>query len=199
MKQSYKTTFLLWVILILLFVTIYNFYSKFSMEPQEMDFSTFMKHVEKQEVKSVKIKGLSYTGELTNGTKFATTGIIGENITDKLIANNVLVTFEKEEQSSIWVQILTSWLPMIFLVVIFILFMRQMTAGQGKALSFGKSRARMLSPNQKKITFDDVAGVDEAKEELEEIIEFLKDPKKFTKLGGRIPKGVLLVGPPGTG
>ncbi len=199
MKQSYKTTFLLWVILILLFVTIYNFYSKFSLEPQEMDFSTFIKHVEKQEVKNVKIKGLSYTGELTNGTKFATTGIIGENITDKLIANNVIVTFEKEEQSSIWVQILTSWLPMIFLVVIFILFMRQMTAGQGKALSFGKSRARMISPNQKKITFADVAGVDEAKEELEEIIEFLKDPKKFTKLGGRIPKGVLLVGPPGTG
>jgi len=198
-KQSYKTTVLLWIILILLFVSIYNFYSKFSSEPQEMDFSTFMKHVEKQEVKSVKIKGLSYTGELTNGTKFSTTGIIGENITDKLIANNVSVTFEKEEQSSIWVQILTSWIPMIFLVAIFILFMRQMTAGQGKALSFGKSRARMTSPNQTKVTFEDVAGVDEAKEELEEIIEFLKDPKKFTRLGGRIPKGVLLVGPPGTG
>jgi len=164
-----------------------------------MDFSTFMKHVEKQEVRSVKIKGLSYSGELTNGSKFSTTGIVGENITDKLIANNVLVTFEKEEQGSIWVQILTSWIPMIFLVVIFILFMRQMTAGQGKALSFGKSRARMIMPNQKNITFADVAGVDEAKEELEEIIEFLKDPKKFTKLGGRIPKGVLLVGPPGTG
>ncbi|MCX7943404.1 MAG: ATP-dependent zinc metalloprotease FtsH [Deltaproteobacteria bacterium] len=199
MKQSYKTTFLLWVILILLFVTIYNFYSKFSIEPQEMDFSTFMRLVEKQEVKSVKIKGLSYTGELTNGTKFSTTGIVGENITNKLISNNVIVSFEKEEQSSIWVQVLTSWLPMVFLIVIFILFMRQMTAGQGKALSFGKSRARMISPDQRKITFDDVAGVDEAKEELEEIIEFLKDPKKFTRLGGRIPKGVLLVGPPGTG
>lgn len=199
MKQSYKTTILLWIVLILLFVSIYNFYSRFSQEPQEMDFSTFMKHVEKQEVRSVKIKGLSYSGELTNGSKFSTTGIVGENITDKLIANNVLVTFEKEEQGSIWVQILTSWIPMIFLVVIFILFMRQMTAGQGKALSFGKSRARMIMPNQKNITFADVAGVDEAKEELEEIIEFLKDPKKFTKLGGRIPKGVLLVGPPGTG
>jgi len=198
-KQSYKTTILLWIVLILLFVSIYNFYSRFSQEPQEMDFSTFMKHVEKQEVRSVKIKGLSYSGELTNGSKFSTTGIVGENITDKLIANNVLVTFEKEEQGSIWVQILTSWIPMIFLVVIFILFMRQMTAGQGKALSFGKSRARMIMPNQKNITFADVAGVDEAKEELEEIIEFLKDPKKFTKLGGRIPKGVLLVGPPGTG
>ncbi len=199
MKQSYKTTVLLWIILILLFVSIYNFYSKFSSEAQEMDFSTFMKHVENQEVKSVKIKGLSYTGEMRDGTKFATTGIIGENITNKLITNNVLVTFEREEQSSIWIQILTTWVPMILLVVIFIIFMRQMTAGQGKALSFGKSRARMLMPNQKKITFADVAGVDEAKEELEEIIEFLKDPKKFTKLGGRIPKGVLLVGPPGTG
>lgn len=199
MKQSYKTTVLLWIILILLFVSIYNFYSKFSSEPQEMDFSTFMKHVERQEVKSVKIKGLSYSGELVDGTRFATTGIIGENITDKLISNNVLVTFEKEEQNSIWIQVLTTWIPMILLVAIFIIFMRQMTAGQGKALSFGKSRARMLMPDQKKITFADVAGVEEAKEELVEIIEFLKDPKKFTRLGGRIPKGVLLIGPPGTG
>jgi len=198
-KQSYKPTIILWIVLILLFISIYNFYSRFSTEAQEIDFSSFIRLVENHEVKSVKIKGGVYTGELTNGSRFTTIGIVGEKITDKLIANNVLVTFEREEQNSVWVQILTSWVPMIFLLVIFILFMRQMTAGQGKALSFGKSRARMFMPNQKSITFEDVAGVDEAKEELQEIVEFLKDPKKFTRLGGRVPKGVLLVGPPGTG
>src|SRR5208282_4670068 len=104
-----------------------------------------------------------------------------------------------EEEKFSWFSIFISWFPLILLIGVWIFFMRQMQAGGGKAMAFGKSRAKLLTEAQGKITFEDVAGVDEAKEELEEIIQFLKDPKKFTKLGGRIPKGVLLVGPPGTG
>src|SRR5207237_4258081 len=106
---------------------------------------------------------------------------------------------EKEDSQSLWAQFLVSWMPLGVLCILFVFLMRQLQAGGGKAMSFGKSKAKLLSENHNKVTFSDVAGIDEAKEELEEIIAFLKDPKKFTKLGGRIPKGVLLMGSPGTG
>ena len=117
----------------------------------------------------------------------------------KLRDEGVDVKFEKEEQNSIWLTILGQWMPLVFLFLFFIFFMRQLQGTGGKAMTFGKSKAKLLSESHNKVTFADVAGIDECKEELEEIIAFLKDPKKFTKLGGRIPKGVLMMGPPGTG
>src|SRR5262249_47638268 len=122
-----------------------------------------------------------------------------EELTKELVEKKILVKFQKEDTSPFWSGALVTIVPMVFLLVMFYLFMRQLQAGGGKAMSFGKSRARLLSESQNKVTFADVAGIDEAKDELEEIIAFLKDPKKFQKLGGRIPKGVLMMGPPGTG
>ena len=117
----------------------------------------------------------------------------------KLRESGVDVKYEKEEQNNLWLTILGQWMPVVFLFVFFVLFMRQLQGTGGKAMTFGKSKAKLLTESHNKVTFSDVAGIDECKEELEEIIAFLKDPKKFTKLGGRIPKGVLMMGPPGTG
>src|SRR5690606_31329250 len=118
---------------------------------------------------------------------------------DLLQKHDIVPNYERAERTPIWQQVLISWFPMLLLFLFFFLFMRQIQIGGGKAMSFGKSKARLLTESSNRVTFKDVAGVEEAKEELEEIIEFLKDPKKFTRLGGRIPKGVLLMGPPGTG
>jgi cell division protease FtsH len=132
-------------------------------------------------------------------TWFVTTGYLGEQLLDKLQKSGLQFELVKETEGGFWQQVLITWLPMIVLVVLFLVFMRQLQVGGGKAMSFGKSKAKLLSENQRKITFTDVAGIEEAKDEVEEIIAFLKDPKKFTRLGGRIPKGVLMMGPPGTG
>ena len=200
MRSSYKTIGL-WVILIVLFVAFYNFFSHGTEEVQEPTFTQFLTKVEDKKVKSVSIKGNVYSGTFTDSNeKFRTTGPAPDAAMMKLLRDQqVDVRYEKEEQNSIWLTILSQWMPVVFLFLFFIFFMRQLQGTGGKAMTFGKSKAKLLSESHNKVTFADVAGIDESKEELEEIIAFLKDPKKFTKLGGRIPKGVLMMGPPGTG
>ncbi len=154
-----------------------------------------------KKIRSVKIMGEDLEGDDVNGNKFRTVipPDASWDIAKELQNNGVVVKLEKSSNSSLMYVFLSSWLPFILLIGFWIFLMRQMQSGGNKALSFGKSRARLMSSQQKKVTFKDVAGVEEAKEELTEIIEFLKEPQKFQKLGGRIPKGVLLMGPPGTG
>ncbi|AUX25950.1 cell division protein FtsH [Sorangium cellulosum] len=210
MKQSHKTL-LLWVLLIMMFLAIWQFLNPDRPPATQVAFSEFMGQVQVEakdqepHVESVTIKDREYTfwvKDPKSGAKTKKVTIGPDNadeITKVLVDNKVAVSFEKEDSSPFWSGAIVTILPMVFLLVMFYLFMRQLQAGGGKAMSFGKSRARLLSEAQNKVTFADVAGIDEAKDELEEIIAFLKDPKKFQKLGGRIPKGVLMMGPPGTG
>jgi cell division protease FtsH len=189
----------LWLLLILMVLLLVNVFTKQQPRDQEMIFSDFLAAVEKGEVAEVTIQGQDIRGKRTTGEAFRTFAPEYPDLINNLRAKGVRIDARREDPEPFWYVLLVNWFPMILLIGLWVFFMRQMQVGGGKAMSFGKSRARLLTENQHKITFDDVAGVDEAKEELEEIIAFLKDPKKFTKLGGRIPKGVLLVGPPGTG
>jgi len=206
-KQPHKTL-LLWVVLIVAFLAIWQFLNPENPRSPDLSYSDFKalataprdaKHIEEVEIKdreyTFQIKDPNAKGTPQRGR---TVGPAEDNAQD-LIAHGVKVTYQKEEGSPFLTPVLTIVLPMVFVIVMFYLFMRQLQAGGGKAMSFGKSRARLLSESQNKITFADVAGIDEAKDEVEEIIAFLKDPKKFQRLGGRIPKGVLMMGPPGTG
>jgi cell division protease FtsH len=202
-KQSHKTL-VLWVMLILMFVAIYNLVTE-SEQPRTVAFSEFVADVHNNQVERVRIKTREHTAEYrymhtkAPREERVSLGILGEEINKDLIDHNVRVEYVADDQNGLWGSILVTWIPMIFLLVVFFFFMRQLQASGGKAMSFGKARARLLSDSSNKVTFDDVAGIDEAKDDCEEIIAFLKDPKKFQRLGGRIPKGVLLMGSPGTG
>jgi len=201
LRQSYKTV-LLWVVLILMFVAFYQFFASHDRKQKELPFSDFWSKVEKDEVREVRVKdNVNYYGTLKDNTEFHTVGPIDPMATffAELQKRSVKVEYEKPEGNSFWVTVLVQYLPLVFLFLLFFFFMRQLQSGGGKAMSFGKSKAKLMTEHHNKATFADVAGIDESKDELEEIISFLKDPKKFTRLGGRIPKGVLLMGPPGTG
>jgi cell division protease FtsH len=193
---------LVWLVVVVSLVLLWQlFYNIHDVNIEEKDFTAFYRDVSEKRIKAVRIIGEDLEGEDFSSKKFKTT-IPPEaswNLFQDLKANGVNVKFEKSSNSSLLSIFLSSWLPLLLLIGFWIFLMRQMQSGGNKALSFGKSRARLLSSQQKKVTFKDVAGVEEAKEELTEIIEFLKEPQKFQKLGGRIPKGVLLMGPPGTG
>jgi len=180
-------------------ILLFNLFNKPKPVQERLNYSDFITAVDGGKVKSVVISGNDVLGKYTDGKEFRTYRPSDASISETLLEKKVDVSAKPEEEKFSWFSIFISWFPLILLVGVWIFFMRQMQAGGGKAMSFGKSRAKLLTESQGKITFEDVAGIEEAKEELEEIIQFLKDPKKFTKLGGRIPKGVLLMGPPGTG
>ncbi|MEO8725045.1 MAG: ATP-dependent zinc metalloprotease FtsH, partial [Acidobacteriaceae bacterium] len=199
MNSTVKTV-LFWVVILLSVVLLWRVVSVSSQSHEEnVSFSQFMSKVESGDVQAVDVTGQDVHGKYKNNTAFHTIAPANyPKLNDLLIEKGVATTF-KDPGGSLWMSGLINFAPILLLVGFWFFMMRQMQNGGNKALSFGKSKARLLSMQQKKITFKDVAGVDEAKEELREIIEFLREAQKFQKLGGRIPKGVLLVGPPGTG
>jgi len=199
LNQFYKNL-ALWLVIGIVLIALFNMFNQ-PLNPQsEVVFSDFMDKVEEGQINEVVISGDNISGKYMDGQAFQTTAPPKDpDLIKSLRQKNVRIVVVPPEQTSWYMSILISWFPMLLLLGIWIFFMRQMQAGGGKAMSFGKSKARLLNDTKNKTTFKDVAGVDEAKEELHEIIEFLKEPQKFSKLGGKIPKGVLLVGPPGTG
>jgi cell division protease FtsH len=192
--------FVFWAFAILLLVALFNVFSDGSSRTsgREMAFSEFMTRVDNKQVADVSIDGEKVTGHTTDGATFTTYQPMGVDIIDDLRAGDVLVQVEPQQQGGL-LSTLGFWLPMLVIFGIWIFFLNRMQGGGRGAMGFGKSKAKLLTEKTGKVTFQDVAGIDEAKEELEEIVEFLKDPQKYTRLGGKIPKGALLVGPPGTG
>ena len=189
----------LWLVLGLMILLLFQLLTKQQAKLQDVSYSDFVAAVEKGEVTDVEIEGQNIRGRFHSSERFKTYAPEDPDLMKLLRGKDVKIIAKPEVGDPWYVMAFVQWFPVLLLIGVWIFFMRQMQVGGGKAMSFGKSRAKMLSENTQKVTFSDVAGVDEAKDELEEIIAFLKDPKKFTKLGGRIPKGVLLVGSPGTG
>ncbi|UBR48336.1 ATP-dependent zinc metalloprotease FtsH [Halomonas sp. FeN2] len=195
---------ILWLVIAAVLLTVFNNFSTES-APQNTNYSQFVQQVQNQQVRSVTIDGYTISGERTDGSQFQTIRPAAEDpkLMDDLLSNNVTVVGKEPEQQSIWTRLLIASFPILLILGIFMFFMRQMQGGagggKGGPMSFGKSKAKLLSQDQIKTTFADVAGCDEAKEEVEELVDFLRDPTKFQRLGGMIPRGVLMVGPPGTG
>jgi cell division protease FtsH len=196
-NATFKTVMLWMSILVVIFLAWH--FAQIQKKETSKKFSEFVSMVEAGEVVDVTITGNEIKGHTVSHEAFRTFAPLGyDKLVDTLLAKKVMVNYQPD-QTPTWANMLISWAPFLLLIGFWIFFMRQMQSGGNKALSFGKSKAKLLASQQKKVTFKDVAGVDEAKEELQEIIEFLREPQKFQKLGGRIPKGVLLMGPPGTG
>ncbi|MDH1683193.1 ATP-dependent zinc metalloprotease FtsH [Pseudomonas chengduensis] len=194
---------ILWLIIAAVLVTVMNNFSSPS-EPQTLSYSQFIEQVKEGRVERVTVDGYVISGKRTDGEGFKTIrpAIQDEGLIGDLLDNNVVIEGKQPEQQSIWTQLLVASFPILVIIAVFMFFMRQMqggAGGKGGPMSFGKSKARLLSEDQVKTTFADVAGCDEAKEEVSELVEFLRDPGKFQRLGGRIPRGVLMVGSPGTG
>ncbi len=190
-----------WVVLFLLILALFNLFSgsEATMATRSVAYSDFVQRLDNGDVASVTLDGERILVRGKDGQQYMTIKPEGENVTDKLLAKNVIVDAKAQQQSG-FMSLLGVWLPFIVLIGIWLFFMNRMQGGgKGGAMGFGKSRAKLLTEKQGRVTFDDVAGIDEAKEELEEIVEFLRNPQKFSRLGGKIPKGALLVGPPGTG
>jgi len=197
MNPFYKNL-ALWMVIGLIVILLFQLFQQNQAPRGEIVFSDFLKKVETGEVREVTLKGNNVSGRLSDGSSFRTYTADYPDLVKSLKDRGVKIDVKPADTNS-WLAVVLQWVPMLLFIGVWIFFMRQMQGGGAKALSFGKARARLISEKQNKVTFQDVAGVDEAKEELREIIEFLKDPPKFQKLGGKIPKGVLLVGPPGTG
>jgi cell division protease FtsH len=189
----------LWLVISLMMILLFNLFNQPRTNQDKVTFSDFLTAVERGEIREVTIQGHNISGKFSNQKEFRTYAPYYPDLIKALRDRGVKISAKPEDDSPWYMTILISWFPMILLIAFWIFFMRQMQAGGTKAMSFGKAKVKLLNEKQQRVTFRDVAGIEESKEELQEIIEFLKDPKKFTKLGGRIPKGVLLVGAPGTG
>lgn len=198
MNPFYKNLSL-WVVITLMMIMLYNLFNQQQPSETSINYSDFLSMVESERIRSVTIQENELYITDINGGRFKVFAPKDDDLIKILRSKGVAINVKPPVESPWYMAIFISWFPMLVLIGVWIFFMRQMQSGGGKAMSFGKSRARLLSDHLDKITFANVAGVDEAKEELHEIIDFLKEPKKFTRLGGRIPKGVLLMGPPGTG
>ncbi len=200
MNQQFYKNMALWVVILVVILLLVTMLNQDEAAPPEIAYSEFLSNVEDSSVESVMIEEGAIKGKLNDGSEFTTYApVVTQELITQLRESNVEFEAQPKDEGSFWRQIMIMWFPLLLFIGLWIFFIRQMQSGGGKAMSFGKSKARMLTENETRVTFSDVAGIEESKLELEEIIEFLKEPKKFTRLGGRIPKGVLLVGAPGTG
>lgn len=197
--SQFQKNLALWLVISLLMIMLFNMMTQREGELKKINYTEFLTAVDAGRVTNITFQGNQVTGIYEDGSKFQTHAPMDEQLIPELKEKGVVIEAKPVDDQGFWFTLLISWGPILLLIAVWIFFMRQMQAGGGKAMSFGKSKAKLLTDTQGQVTFKDVAGVDEAKQELEEVVEFLKDPKKFTRLGGKIPKGVLLVGSPGTG
>jgi len=197
-NQFYKNLSL-WLVISLVMILLFNMMTQKDQEQKPITYTAFLSAVEEGKVREVTVQGSNIEGKYQDDTLFKTFAPDDPTLIKQLRDKGVVIQARPAEDRSFWFTLMVSWGPILLLIAVWVFFMRQMQSGGGKAMSFGKSKAKLLTDNQAQVTFKDVAGIDEAKDELEEIVSFLKEPKKFSRLGGRIPKGVLLVGSPGTG